>query len=135
MDRRFLFLALVLLILSTGCTVDKHTIKITTEAVPSKISLTNPEPISVKVSVKNIGTSIETVTADITKTEGVEVTSPNKTVFTLKPGESRTVTFIGRLRVDAVPGDYIIDTQIRTTTGDLVTDRVKVRVVKTQGWF
>ena len=135
MERRFLFLALVLIIISSGCTVDKHTIKITSEAVPSKVSLTNPEPISVKVLVKNIGTSIETVTADITKTEGVEVTTPNKTVFTLKPGESRTVTFIGRLKVDAVPGDYILDTQIRTRTGDLVTDRVKVRVVKSKGWF
>jgi hypothetical protein len=34
---------------------------------------------------------------------------------------------------DAVPGNYIIDIQIRTESGDIVWDRAKITVVQEKG--
>ncbi len=131
--RALVFILLLLLI--SGCTISgvKDNIRVESEIVPSKINLEEPEPLSLEVRVKNVGTSTETVSADVKKTEGLSVTKPDRTTFTLKPGESRTIAFTASLTGDAVPGDYIIDVQVKTQNGDIVEDRAKVRVEEGAG--
>jgi len=125
---------LVSVLLVSGCiSSSKHTIELESKVVPSKVSLERPEPINVEARVTNIGTSQETVTADVIKTEGLFMAYPNKTTFTLKPGESRTITFTASMTFDAVPGEYIIDIQTKTVGGDVVIDRAKLQVVKKRG--
>lgn len=127
---------LVLLLISlSGCTIrsTRENIRLESEIVPSKVSLDEPTALSLEARVKNVGTSSETITADVVKTEGLEVTKPSRTTFTLKPGESRTITFSAKLTKDAVPGDYIIDVQVKTDNGNLVWDRAELRVVEKKG--
>jgi uncharacterized membrane protein len=126
---------LVSVLLVSGCiSSSKHTIELESKVVPGKVSLERPEPINVEAKVTNIGTSQETVTVDvINKTEGLFMAYPNKTTFTLKPGESRTITFIASMTFDAVPGEYIIDIQTKTVGGDVVIDSAKLQVVEKRG--
>jgi hypothetical protein len=125
---------LVLVILVSGCIGGKqHNIKLNSEVKPAKVSLEEPEIIRIEAHATNVGTSLETITADVVKTEGLMVIKPNRTVFTLKQGESRTITFYASLMEDAVPGNYIIDIQIRTESGDIVWDRAKITVVQEKG--
>ncbi len=133
--RAVLFILLLIsLLLISGCTISsRQNIKLESEIVPSKINLEEPEPLYLEARVKNIGTATETVTTDVVKTEGLSVTKPSRTTFTLKPGESRTITFSASLTEDAVPGDYIIDVQVKTENGDMVWDRAKLRVVEGTG--
>ncbi len=127
---------LVCLVIISGCIGGKgHNIKLTSEVKPSKVSLDNKELISIDVRATNVGTSLEKITADVVKTEGLVIIPPNRTTFTLKPGESRTIIFYGNLVDDAVPGDYIIDVQIKTESGDTIWDRAKVRVVQESSLF
>jgi hypothetical protein len=125
----------VLLFLTSGCTLGTggHSINLDSEVIPSKVSLEDPEPIYILAHAKNIGTSAETISADVIKTEGLNVVKPEKTEFILKPDESRDITFTATLEENAVPGDYIIDIQIRTKSGDLVWDRARLRVVEKKG--
>lgn len=104
------------------------------EVIPSKVNLENPEPLYVEARMKNVGTSVETVTADVVKTEGLTIRKPARTTFTLKPGESRTVTFEANLTSDAVSGDYIIDVQAKTENGVIVWDRARLRVAEESGF-
>ncbi len=127
-------LLLVSVLFVAGCiSSSKHTIELESNVVPGKVSLERPEPINVEAKVTNIGTSQETVTADVIKTEGLFMAYPNKTTFTLKPGESRTITFTASMTFDAVPGEYIIDIQTKTVGGDVVIDRAKLQVVEKRG--
>ncbi|NOZ76672.1 MAG: hypothetical protein GXO65_03145 [Euryarchaeota archaeon] len=128
-------LVLSLFLGSSGCIIGAgdHSINLETEVIPSKVSLEAPEPIYILAHAKNIGTSAETISADVIKTEGLSVLKPEKTEFVLKPDESRTITFTATLTENAVPGDYIIDIQIRTKSGDLVWDRARLRVVEKKG--
>jgi uncharacterized membrane protein len=133
--KRFIVLLACIIIIS-GCIGGKgHTIKLTSKVTPTKVSLDKLELISIDVRATNVGTSLEKITADVTKTEGLVVIYPNRTTFTLKPGESRTITFSASLVEDAVPGDYIIDIQIETEAGDIIRDRAKVRVEQEAGLF
>lgn len=127
-------LVLMVLILISGCTIgERHTMKVDSDVVPSKISLGEHAPVKIEATATNIGSATETITADVRGTEGLNVTPPNNTIFTLKPGESRTVTFTAKLTKDAVPGDYILDVHIQTNSGDLIIDRIKLRVVEKKG--
>jgi uncharacterized membrane protein len=130
-------LLLFLAVFISGCTIssNRENIRLESEIVPSKVSLDSPVQVSLEARVENVGTSTETITADIVKTEGLIVTKPDRTTFTLKPGESRTVTFKANLTADAVPGDYIIDVQVKTQSGNIVWDRAKLRVVEEKGLF
>lgn len=131
--RLWIFLIVLLLFISGCITSTQRTIKLESQVVPSKVSLERPEPINVEATVTNIGTSQETITADVVKTEGLFIAYPNKTTFTLKPGESRTITFTASMTYDAVPGEYIIDVQTKTMGGDVVIDRAKLQVVEKRG--
>ncbi len=128
-------LLLILIVFITGCTISnsRENIRLESEIVPGKISLNEPEEVRLEAKVKNVGTSTETVSADVVKTEGLVVTKPSRTTFTLKPGESRTIVFSANLTADAVPGDYIIDVQVKTQNGNIVNDRAKLRVVEGTG--
>ena len=133
--KRFIALLACLIIVS-GCIGGKsHNIKLTSEVTPAKISLDNKEQIRVDVRATNVGTSLEKITADVIKTEGIVIIPPNRTTFSLKEGESRTIIFIAYLTDEAVPGDYIIDVKIETESGDIIWDRAKIRVEQESGLF
>jgi uncharacterized membrane protein len=121
-----------LLLVLSGCTAlgSKHTIKLESEVTPSKVSIEEPEEIVVKAKTTNIADKMVTVEVNVVETEGLSITRPNKTTFRLKPGESRIVEFKVNLNEDAVPGDYRIDVQAKTTEGDVVLDKAKLRVYR-----
>jgi uncharacterized membrane protein len=135
--RKYLPVAVVLRFLASGCTIgERHTIKLDSRVIPDKVSLSSKESIKLQATATNIGTSTEIITADVGDTEGIEVVKSNSTrSFTLKPGESRVIEFDAKLTHNAVPGDYILDVQIKTNSGDLITDRVKLRVVEKKGFL
>ena len=120
-----------------GCVGGKtHNIKLTSEVTPAKVTLEPPpEQIRVEVRATNVGTSLEKIKADVVKTEGVVIIYPNRTTFSLKQDESRTIIFKAELTSDAVPGDYIIDVKIETESGDIIWDRAKIRVEQESGIF
>jgi|Deesub1362A_J573_1020465.scaffolds.fasta_scaffold00094_40 uncharacterized membrane protein len=124
---------LLAVLLIAGCLGSSQSIKLNIEVEPNKVALEEPEPISIKVNAINIGPSRETISAGVTETQGLKVIEPNKTVFTLKNGESRTIVFTALLTTDAVPGDYIIDVQVKTESGEIVQDRAKITVVQKKG--
>ena len=123
---------LFLLLSLSGCTLmgSKNTVKLESEVSPSKVSLEAPEDIVVRAKATNIADKILTVDVNVVETEGLEIIRPNKTTFTLKPGESRTVEFKATLTRDAVPGDYRIDVQVKTNENDVVLDKAKLRVYR-----
>jgi uncharacterized membrane protein len=123
---------LFLLLVLSGCTAlgSKHTIKLESEVTPSKVSIEEPEEIVVKAKTTNIADKMVTVEVNVVETEGLSIIRPNKTTFRLKPGESRIVEFKVNLNEDAVPGDYRIDVQAKTTEGDVVLDKAKLRVYR-----
>ena len=120
-----------------GCIGGKtHNIKLTSEVTPAKVTLEPPpEQIRVEVRATNVGTSLEKIKADVVKTEGVVIVPPNRTTFSLKQDESRTIIFMAELTPDAVPGDYIIDIKIETESGDIIWDRAKIRVEQESSLF
>ena len=127
---------LACLIVILGCIGGKtHNIKLTSEVTPAKVTLDDKEQIRVDVRATNVGTSLEKITADVIKTEGVVIVPPNRTTFSLKQDESRTIIFMAYLTEEAVPGDYIIDVKIETESGDIIWDRARVRVEQESGIF
>lgn len=124
-----LFLGCISPIIGDG----KQKIKLESEIVPGKVSLEEPQPLSLEVSVTNIGKSTETVIADAASTEGLSVSKPSKTTLTLKPGESRIIVFNATLTKDAIPGDYIIDVQVKTESGEVVFGAARLRVTAKKG--
>ena len=124
-----------ILIIASGCLLssDKQGIKLESEIVPSKISLDEAQPLTLEARVINIGNIKETITAEAIATEGLNVSTPERTEFALKPGESRIITFDATLMKDAVPGDYIIDIQVKTDTGKVITGTAKLRVTQKKG--
>lgn len=126
---------IMLMVIASGCLLSsgKPGIKLESEIVPNKISLEEVQPLTLEARVTNIGKSKESITADAVSTEGLVVSKPERISFTLKPGESRTITFNATLMRDAVPGDYIIDIQIKTDTGEVITGVAKLRVVQKKG--
>jgi uncharacterized membrane protein len=134
MKRSIALLACLLVIL--GCLGGKtHNIKLTSEVTPAKVSLDDKKLISIDVRATNVGTSLEKITADVIKTEGLVIILPNRTTFTLKPEESRTIIFYAELMDEAVPGDYIIDVKVETESGDIIWDRARIRVEQESGIF
>lgn len=132
--------AIFIIFLISGCTAFnsnvKQNIKVDSVVVPSKISLEELDtPIEVEARLTNVGASVETVSANAMATEGLNISAPDKTNFILKPHESRTVLFNATLNEDAVPGDYIIDIEVRTGRGDLISGVAKLRVERKKGLF
>lgn len=124
------------MMLILGCMGGKtHNIKLTSEVTPAKVALDQKEQIRVDVRATNVGTSLEKINADVVKTEGVVIVPPNRTTFSLKKDESRTIIFMAYLTDEAVPGDYIIDIKIETESGDIIWDRAKIRVEQEAGLF
>lgn len=134
MNKKLLILLFVLIIIS-GCIRDDgaQTIKLVTIVEPSKVALDFPEPIYIKVRAANIGMEDQTINASVISSEGLFVSEPPRTIFTLKSGESREITFEAELSYDAVPGDYRIDVVIWTEAYDKVTQQTKLRVVEKRG--
>ena len=126
---------LFLLAVSAGCIFGqgKQSIKLDSQVVPSKVSLSEPEPLSVEAEVSNIGKSTVKVTVDVETDEGILIDKPLKTDFTIKPGGSRIVVFNASLDKDAVPGDYVIDIKVTTDKGDVIKGVAKLRVVQKKG--
>ncbi|MFQ5974720.1 MAG: hypothetical protein ACE5J5_00170 [Candidatus Hydrothermarchaeales archaeon] len=136
MDRSWIAIILLAVLVTSGCTIGRaKNLKLNGEVVPSKISLDESQPIVLEATVENGGTATETIIIDVVKTEGVDVKRPERTQFTLKPGESRVVTFEASLTSDAVPGDYILEVTVQSQSGEYVGDRAKLRVVKSKGLF
>ncbi len=136
MNKPWIAIVLFALLVTSGCTLgSSNNLKLSGEVVPSKISLDESKVILLEASVKNDGTSTETITIDVVKTEGVDVKRPDRTQFTLKPGESRVITFEASLTSDAVEGDYILEVAVQSQSGGYVGDRAKLRVVKNKGLF
>jgi uncharacterized membrane protein len=126
---------LFLMAAGTGCILFQghQSISLESEVVPSKVSLAEPEPLSVEVQVGNIGKSTVKVKVDVGTDEGLRISNPPKTDFTIKPEGSRIVIFNASLEEDAVPGDYVIDVKVTTDKGEVVTGVAKLRVVQKKG--
>ncbi len=136
MHKPWIAIVLFAILVTSGCTLSSsNNLKLSGEVVPSKISLDESKVILLEASVKNDGTATETITIDVVKTEGVDVKRPDRTQFTLKPGESRVITFEASLTSDAVQGDYILEVVVQSQSGEYVGDRAKLRVVKNKGLF
>lgn len=130
----FALMFISLLLLSAGCvSKGKYSVKLDINVVPSKVSLESPEEISIEASVRNVGSSAIVIDADVVGTEGLQVTKPQRTNFTLKPEDSRTIIFTANLSSDAVPGDYVIDVRVKTDKGEVVEEKAKVRVAAKRG--
>jgi uncharacterized membrane protein len=127
-------LILLVMVAAPGCLLgEKQSIKLESEIVPNKVSLEEPESLSLEAKVSNVGKNTVTITVDIIGDEGLEVSKPPRTTFTIKPGGSRIVIFNATLAEDAVPGDYIIDVTVTTDKGERITGVAKLRVVQKKG--
>ncbi len=135
MRKVYAILFISLLLLSAGCiySKSKYSVKLDISVVPSKVSIESPEEISIEANVRNVGSSTITIDADVIGTELLQVKKPQRTNFTLKPEDSRTIVFTANLSKDAVPGDYVIDVRVKTDKGEVVEDRAKIRVVARRG--
>jgi uncharacterized membrane protein len=119
-----------------GCTIGTtSTIRLKGNVDPAQISLDKRIPVSIEANVENIANSTETVTVDVEETEGLSIEGPERTTFTLKPGESRVVIFVGKLEEAGVPGEYRIDISAKTREGDRVTEVVFLNVVAERGFI
>lgn len=132
--------AILIVFLVSGCTAfssgAKQSIKVDSLVVPGKVSLDELDAyIEVEAKITNVGTLVETISASAVATEGLSISPPDKTRFTLKPHESRTVLFNATLDKDAAPGDYIIDIEVKTEKGDLISGVAKLRVERKKGLF
>ena len=123
-----------LLLLITGCMVgNTDNLRLKTNVNPSQVSLDNKIPVSIEASVENIANSTSVVSVDVEDTEGLIVKKPERTRFTLKPGESRVVIFEGKLEEDAVPGKYRIEVEAQIENGGRVTETAFLNVVIQKG--
>lgn len=129
------FLPVFLLLLMIGCTVGtEHVIRLRGNVYPSRIALDSTEPVTIEASIENIGNSSHTVTVSAEdNTQGINIIMPERTVFTLKPGESRVVLFEGHLDEAAAPGRYRIDVLAKTDSLDLVEEVVFLEVSLEKG--
>ena len=128
--------ALVFIFLAAGCTVGTpHSIRLRGNLNPAQLSLDKRMPVSIEASVENIANSTETVSVDVVETEGLLIEKPERTSFTMKPGESRVVVFTGELEETAVPGKYRVEITADTERGDRVTEVVFLNVVVERGFI
>lgn len=129
-----LLIMVVLAVLVSGCTVGtSDPVRLRGNVNPSQISLDKRIPVAIEASVENIGNATQTISLDVTGTEGLSVDVPPRTTFTLKPGESRIVTFKGTLDETAVPGEYRVEISATTEGGRRVNEVVFLKVVAERG--
>ena len=136
MRKSFIFVfVLLLVLLLCGCIIkgEKHAISINSDVSPSRVSLTDREPLRIEVKVTNIDEQKEKIITEVVGTQGLKISTPQKITFVLKPDESRIITFPAELTEDALPGDYVIDVKVSTERGDVIEDKAKVRVVRKKG--
>lgn len=136
MDRKALFILLALFLIA-GCTVGTtHNMRLRGNVNPGQISLDKRMPVSIEASVENIGNSTETITIDAADdTQGISIEKPERTSFTLKPGESRIVVFIGTLEETAPPGKYRIDITATTKGDDVISETAFLTVIAERGFI
>ncbi|RMF89274.1 MAG: hypothetical protein D6733_06610 [Methanobacteriota archaeon] len=126
--------ALLMALLLTGCAIGTtSSIRLRGNVDPAQISLSKRTPAAIEASVENIGNSTQTVTVDVVDTEGLSIEKPERTTFTLKPGEARVATFTGILEETAVPGNYVIEIVVDTEKGERIKERVTLKVVAEKG--
>ncbi|HDH28121.1 MAG TPA: hypothetical protein ENH13_03210 [Euryarchaeota archaeon] len=130
------FAVLVISILFLGCVVgSQENIRLKGAVDPGQISLDKDMPVSIEATVENIGNSTETVAVDVDGTEGLVIERPERRSFTLKPGESRVVIFVGRLEETAVPGKYRVEIVASTDGSASKSEVVFLNVVSQQGFI
>jgi uncharacterized membrane protein len=133
------FKALLIFLLAfalAGCIVGTaDTVRLKGNVNPAQISLDKRAPVSIEANVENIANLTETVSVDVEDTEGLSIVKPERTTFTLKPGESRVVIFMGTLDEAGVPGEYRIDIYAETKNGDVVNEVVFLNVVAERGFI
>lgn len=126
---RLVFLAIVLLV--GGCLIgEKHQIKVVVEVEPAKIKLDEAKEVSIRVNVQNIAKKELSVNVDAQNTEGLYIIEPERTTFSLKPEESRVLSFRAKLKEDALPGRYIVDVLVSTDTGEKVREKARLEVTQ-----
>ena len=130
------FAVLVVTILFLGCMVgSEENIRLKGAVDPGQISLDKDVPVSVEATVENIGNDTETIEVDVDGTEGLIIERPERRSFTLKPGESRTIIFVGRLEETAVPGKYRVEVVAKTESSGSKSEVVFLNVVSEQGFI
>jgi uncharacterized membrane protein len=133
MKLQFIPFIIVILIFS-GCTLSTtDNIRLKGNLNPSQITIDKRLPISIEATVENIANSTETISVDVEETEGLSIRKPERTSFTLKPGESRTVIFMGTLDEAAVPGKYRIEITSKSKSGSTVHETIFLNVVVDRG--
>lgn len=129
-------LAVLLVLLVSGCSMGASPdIVLKGKVDPGQVSLDKRLPVQIQASVENVGNSTETISVDVDGSEGLIVEKPQRTVFTLKPGESRVVIFTGTLEETAVPGKYRIEITAVPQGGGAVSDVVFLEVVSQRGFI
>ncbi len=129
-------LAVLLVLLLSGCSMGgSRDIVLRGNVDPGQVSLDKMLPVAIEASVENVGNTTETISVDVGGSEGLIVEKPDRTTFTLKPGESRVVIFIGRLEETAVPGKYRIEITAGPQGSGAVTEVVFLEVVSQRGFI
>ncbi len=129
-----LLTVVLLTVLASGCTIGtSDSVRLRGNVNPSQISLDKRIPVAIEASVENIGNTTQTISLDVTGTEGLSVEMPPRTAFTLKSGESRIVTFKGTLDETAVPGEYRVEISATADGGNRVKEVVFLKVVAERG--
>jgi hypothetical protein len=129
-------LVVLLVMLLSGCSMGaSRDIVLRGTVDPGQVSLDKLLPVAIEASVENVGNSTETIAVDVDGTEGLLVEKPERTVFTLKPGESRVVIFIARLEETAVPGKYRIEITAVPQGSGAVKEVVFIEVVSQRGFI
>ncbi len=130
------FAVLIVTLLFLGCTMgSQENIRLKGKVDPGQISLDKEVPVSIEATVENIGNDTETITVDVDGTEGLVIERPERRSFTLKPGESRTIIFVGRLEESAVPGKYRVEVVAETENSGSKSEVVFLNVVSQQGFI
>jgi len=129
---RCLLVILSLLLLTPGCPLlgEDHQVDVSVKVEPGDFSMEENREVSVQVKVENVARNTLTTSVDAGGTQGLNMTEPQRTNFTLKPEEIRIIDFKGQVEEDALPGRYVVDVIVKTDRNDVVTEKAKIMVKK-----